>query len=59
MLLIFVSLEIKKKQILYINAYMWNLEKQYRGKYLQGRNRDADTENRQQMWTKGGYQKVE
>ena len=38
---------------------MWNLEKQYRGKYLQGRNRDADTENRQQMWTKGGYQKVE
>ena len=34
-----------KKQILYINAYMWNLEKWYRGTSLQGRNIDADVEN--------------
>ena len=32
----------REKQILYINAYMWNLEKLYRWTYLQGRNRDAD-----------------
>ena len=25
--------------------------------YLQGRNRDADAENRQQTWTKGGIRK--
>ena len=31
---------------MYINAYMWNLEKWYRRTYLQGRNRDADVENR-------------
>ena len=33
------------KQILYINAYMWNLEKWYRWTYLQGRNRHVDVEN--------------
>ena len=35
----------------YINAHLWNLEKQYRWTYLQGRNRD--TENKH-MDTKGG-----
>ena len=34
----------REKQILYISAYMWNLEKWYRWTYLQGRNRDADRE---------------
>ena len=28
-----------------MNAYIWNLEKWYRLTYLQGRNRDTDTEN--------------
>ena len=36
----------REKQILYINAYMWNLEKWYRCTYLQGRNRNADVGNR-------------
>ena len=36
----------REKQILCINAYMWNLEKLYRWTYLQGRNRDADIKNR-------------
>ena len=36
----------REKQILYINAYIWNLEKRYRQTYLQGRNRDMDIENR-------------
>ena len=35
----------REKQILYINACMWNLEKWYRWTYLQGRNRDTDIEN--------------
>ena len=34
----------REKQILYINAYMWNLEKWYRWTYLQGRNWDVDVE---------------
>ena len=29
-----------------INAYMWDLEKWYRGTYLQSRNRDTDVENK-------------
>ena len=33
------------KQILYINTYIWNLEKQYWWTYLQRRNGDADVEN--------------
>ena len=41
-----VSQQEKKNQVLYIKSYMWNLEKWYRWTYLQGRNRDADTENR-------------
>ena len=35
----------REKQILYINVYMWNLEKWYRWTSLQGRNRDTDVEN--------------
>ena len=43
----------REKQILYINAYMWSLEKWYRWTCLQGRNRDTDVENKR-METKGG-----
>ena len=43
----------REKQILYINAYMWNLEKWCRWTGLQGRNRDTDVENKW-MDTKGG-----
>ena len=35
-----------EKQILYINAYIWNLEKWYWLTYLQGRNREAGIEKR-------------
>ena len=35
----------REKQILYINAYMWNLEKWHWWTYLQGRNKDTDVEN--------------
>ena len=35
-----------EKQISYINAYMWNLEKWYRQNYLQCRNRDTDIEKK-------------
>ena len=35
----------REKQILYINTYMWNLEKWYRWTYLQSRNRDTDVES--------------
>ena len=43
----------REKQISYINAYMWNLEKWYRWTGLQGRNRDTDVENKC-MDPKGG-----
>ena len=36
----------REKQILYINRYIWNLEKWYWWTYSQGRNRDTDIENR-------------
>ena len=36
----------KEKQISYINAYMWNLEKWSWWTYFQGRSRDPDIENR-------------
>ena len=36
----------REKQISYINAYMWNLEKRYRWTYLQSRKRDTDVENK-------------
>ena len=45
----------REKQISYINAYMWNLEKWYRWTGLQGRNRDTDVEDKR-MDTKGGKQ---
>ena len=43
----------REKQIPYINAYIWNLEKWHQWTGLQGRNRDTDVEN-QRMDTKGG-----
>ena len=36
----------EKKQILYINTYIWNLESWYWWTYLQGSNGDTDIENR-------------
>ena len=36
----------REKQISYINAYIWKLERLYWWNYLQGRNRDRDGENR-------------
>ena len=36
----------KEKQILYINTYMWNLERWYWWGYLQGSSRDAEIESR-------------
>ena len=39
-----IQSDVREKQILYINAYIWNLEKWYRQTYLQGRNRDTDIE---------------
>ena len=47
----------REKQILYINAYMWNLEKWYRWTGLQGRNKDTGVENKH-MDTKGGQWQV-
>ena len=43
----------REKQISYVNAYVWNLEKRYRLTSLQGRNRDTNVENKR-MDTKGG-----
>ena len=37
----------KEKQIPYINAYIWNLEKWYWGTCLQGRNRDSEIDREQ------------
>jgi len=39
-----IQSEIRKREISYINAYIWNLEKWYWWTYLQGRNRDANVE---------------
>ena len=46
----------REKQISYINAYMWNLEKWYRWTRLQGRNRDTDVEDKcmDTKWGKWG-----
>ena len=41
-----IQSEEREKRVLYINAYMWNLEKWYRWSHLQGRNGDADVGNR-------------
>ena len=44
--------EVRKREannrilISYINAYIWNLERQYRWSYLQGSKGDADIKNR-------------
>ena len=35
-----------QRQILYINVYLWNLERWYWWTYLQGSDRDTDIENR-------------
>ena len=43
----------KGKQISYINAYIWNLEKCYRWTGLQGRSWDTDVQNKR-IDTKGG-----
>ena len=37
---------IKYNDIVYNTAYMWNLEKQQRGTYLQNRNGDTEGENK-------------
>ena len=34
----------REKQILYINPYMWNLEKWHRRTYFQGKNTDTDVQ---------------
>ena len=36
----------EREKEIYINAYIWNLEKWYKWTYLQGGNRDADIENK-------------
>ena len=35
----------REKQVLYINRYIWNLEKWYLRTYFQGRNSETDVEN--------------
>ena len=50
----------REKQILYINAYMWNLEKWYRWTSLQGRNKDTDVDvENKRMDMKGGKRGAE
>ena len=48
----------KEKQISYINAYMWNLERWYWWTYLQGGNGDTDIENRLTDTSRGRKEKV-
>ena len=36
----------RERQILYINAYIWNLEGRYRQSYMQGSKGDTDVKNR-------------
>ena len=36
----------RERQILYINTYIWNLERQYWWSYMQGSKRDTDIKNR-------------
>ena len=36
----------RQKQILYVNTYMWSLEKWYWWPYLQNRNKDTDVEDK-------------
>ena len=45
----------RAKQIVYINAHMWNIEKQYRWNYLRSRNKDTDIQTyghkKTNVWT--------
>ena len=36
----------RERQILYINTYIWNIERQYQRSYMQGSKADADINNR-------------
>ena len=36
----------RERQIPYINAYIWSLERQYWWSYIQGSKRDTDAKNR-------------
>ena len=38
--------QVRKRQIPYINAYIWNLERWYRKSYVQGSKGDTDIKNR-------------
>ena len=44
---------------MYINAYVWNLEKWYTGSYFQSRMRDTDMSKNKYMDTKGEREWVE
>ena len=46
----------REKQISYIIAYIWSLEKVLMNLFLQGRDGDADIENR--LWTKRGKKRM-
>ena len=50
----------REKQILYINAYLWNLEKWFKWTRLKGKNRDTDVENKgmDTKWGKGGWDEL-
>ena len=45
----------REKPILYVNAYIWNLETWYRCSYLQNRNSNTDVESN--VWTLRGMGK--
>ena len=51
----------REKQVLHINAYIWNLEKWYWWTYLQGSNGDADIEKRHvdTVWEREGEMNLE
>ena len=36
----------KERQILYIDTYIWNLERRYQRSYMQGSKGDTDVKNR-------------
>ena len=46
----------REKPILYVNAYIWNLETWYRCSYLQNRNSNIDVESN--VWTLGGWVRI-
>ena len=51
-----IQKEVSQKKILYINVYIWNLERWYWWTYLQGSSGDADIENRllDTVWEREG-----